>query len=142
MDTVRYRPGWRQLPWLNPAVALWVFWVDGAPPAVIAALTAAMLLVLWRVRQSGVTLAPDALRAHGAFGTQAVPWPQVADVESRRHRGCHGVDVRTTAGRRLRLRAPVHVAVLAPDPDYVVKVETITRYWRAHVAPPVASPAT
>jgi hypothetical protein len=144
VETVRYRPRWSQLPWLNPVVVTLVAWRDlrlGEHPAaaVLFVLSWPVLFVL--LRRTGVTLAPDALHTHGLVRTRAVPWRQVDYVTTRRRLGSTMVEVRTTTGRRIRPRAPVDAILFLGDPEFYAKVDTITRYWREGVRTDEEAPA-
>ena len=137
-DVVRYRLGWRQLPW--PVVLI----LSGpyvSPPgprtaadnlaylAVYLTGSAAVLL-LARFRR-GCDLRPDGLVRRGVLRSRLVPWPDIASIEPRRMLRQHYVQV-LAAGELLTLPAPTRAPFLAPDPDFETKVDTLLRYWVAH----------
>lgn len=139
VTTVRYRPGWRQLPWptllcLLPAIRLAGHW------PLRAALVLASLALVLRARAWGLTLAPDALHLHGPYRTRSIRWPQVAEIKPTRRWGSNVVEIRTTTGRRVRPRAPFDAGGFGPDPDYFAKVDTIVGYWRERAASPERTP--
>jgi hypothetical protein len=144
-EVVRYRPGWRQLPWFSVlAVVALAGTHEGPVTAVDAALFAAFAVtvgcVIAAVRiGSGADLRPDALVIHGAR-SRVVLWSSVSAVYASSILGTKVVYV-VVDGVPKMLRAPMHSPFLAPDADFDAKLATITEYWVARRGPAWTPPS-
>ena len=95
--SVRYRMGWRQMPWPQLAFFGLILLrengraVDLALAVAFAAVAfGGMCLVL---RRMGVELTPETLTIHG-FGHRVVPWHRVGEVTTRRLLGTTSLRIR------------------------------------------------
>jgi hypothetical protein len=136
-ETVRFRPGWRQLQWwIVPfaAAQLLLYRGDRTRGVVLAfaavyAVLIACVIVAHRFLM-GVDLRPDAIVLCG-LRRRAFPWSEVHSVHRATMLGTHVVYV-GARGRSWMLRAPTHQRFLAPDPDFDAKFATIVRYWNLY----------
>ena len=140
-----FRPRWRQLPWwmaLYPATYLFQPGPDrlsGARIGLVVALTLGIGAELLWLSRTGVVLRPDAVVVRG-IRKRVVPWRDVWWIGPYPQLGMQAVGIRTHDDL-YRLRAPVHMPVLAPDREFRAKAQTIYDYWVSHRGPDWAPPA-
>jgi hypothetical protein len=79
---------------------------------------------------SGVDLRPDALVLHG-MRSRVVLWSSVGAVYTSSLFATRVVYV-VVDGRARLLRAPTHLAFVAPDRDFEAKADALSEYWLAH----------
>lgn len=144
-DVLRYRPGWRQLPWFAGLFPVLLVATHEGPftlgyVLLVTALLAVTVAVCAATRTgSGVDLRPDALVVHG-LRSRVVLWSSVSAVYASTLLGIRVVYV-VVDGRTRMLRAPTHTPFLAPDKDFDAKVSTIVDYWVARRGPAWTPPA-
>lgn len=141
---IRYRLRFRQVAtfaWF-PLVPLAQSLAYGQPvhAAVIVSLVCSgWVLVLWR--RFGIELRPDALVLYG-LRTRVFPWPEIGALYESKLMGQRMLNIYVPGqGRPWMLRAPVHTAVLSPDPEFDAKAWTVMRSWEAHRGPQWTPPA-
>jgi hypothetical protein len=126
---IRYRVGWRQVPWYLPlffvpqaTLGHWhLFW--------IGLLVLFVPELLW-LKRTGIDLTPDALVLRG-IRRRVLPWSEITSMRIVPQLGQQAIVV-TTRDEQRRLRAPVHTPFLGPDRDFRAKADTLYRYWVEH----------
>ncbi|HEU0131595.1 MAG TPA: hypothetical protein VFQ85_11470 [Mycobacteriales bacterium] len=128
---VRYRQEWRQLAWYlaMPVPFLFLTRAD-REPVMLALFAVTWGCVATAMRAYGVEVRPDALVLLG-LQRRVVLWSDVDAVYTESVLGTRVVRV-VADGRVLLVRAPTHLALVAPDPAFDAKVATLVRYWEAH----------
>jgi len=107
--------------------------------AVLVSLAASAFGLLM-TRRLGIALRPDALVLYG-FRTRVFPWPEIGRIYESKLMGQRMLNIYVPGQRRSwMLRAPVHTAVLSPDPEFDAKARTLMRTWEARRGPEWAPP--
>jgi hypothetical protein len=133
---IRYRLRWRQVAPQALPLALGItfnLWSPAGSPYVIASLLASAGIVAAGQRAFGVELRPDALVLYG-LRRRIIPWSQIGVISVSSLLGQRYIRVYAD-GRDWSLRAPTHMKVLAPDPEFDAKLAMICWTWEQRRGP-------
>jgi hypothetical protein len=149
-EPARFRPTWQQalgrglylgavLSVIGLSAALLASWTSAqAPPGWIWALLAFLPSVAGAL--GGVLLRPrlgtevDAcgIRTITPFGCGVEPWSRVVDLRAERRGARTVVSVYLDSGASVQLAAPYSGELFAADPQFELKLFTLSHLWRSH----------
>ena len=105
-------------------------WVWAVPAAGLP-LAGALAGVLLRPRL-GTEVDAGGIRTMAPFGAGVEPWSRVVDLRAERRGARTVVSVYLDSGASVQLRAPYTGELFAADPQFELKVFTLSHLWRSH----------
>jgi hypothetical protein len=94
-------------------------------------LTGAVTGVLLRPRVS-TEVSARGIRTVTPFGAGVEPWSRVVDLRAERRGARNVVSVYLESGASVQLQAPYSGELFAADPQFELKVFTLSHLWRSH----------
>ncbi|MEU4688041.1 hypothetical protein [Actinoplanes sp. NPDC023714] len=111
---------------------------DGGPPGWMWAALLLVPLLLGAVlgvaagRRTGVEVGNRGIRTTSVFAEGVAPWQQVVDLRAERRGRRTVVSVYLESGDSVQLHAPYSGGFFAADPQFELKLFTLSHLWRSH----------
>jgi|tagenome__1003787_1003787.scaffolds.fasta_scaffold20489129_2 hypothetical protein len=149
MEAARFIPTWQQslgrglyLGVLGSAAGItlaMLIWATSGPPPhwwwafmLVAPPIAGGLSGVLLGRRHGTEIGAEGIRTVTPFAQGVEPWSSVVDLRAERRGARTVVSVYLDSGASVRLQAPYSGELFAADPQFELKVLTLSHLWRAH----------